>query len=119
MEQNIKCTIEEVINILREKYKSEGQNALYIDNDWHIYVADDELFLGRICCITAPPDFDEETDEEIIPEFAIENGMDGSVLPEIFQDVIISAMTQKSDVSNEELVEALNYYLDNDTFMSF
>lgn len=45
--------------------------------------------------------------------------MDGSVLPEIFQDVIISAMTQKSDVSNEELVEALNYYLDNDTFMSF
>ena len=66
-----------------------------------------------------PPDFDEETDEEIIPEFAIKNGMDGSVLPEIFQDVIISAMTQKCDVSNEELVEALNYYLDNDTFMSF
>ncbi len=66
-----------------------------------------------------PPDFDEETDEEIIPEFAIENGMDGSLLPEIFQDVIISAMTQKRDVLNEELVEALNYYLDNDTFMSF
>ena len=66
MEQNIKCTIEEVINMLKEKYKSEGENALYADNDWHIYVADDELFLGSICCITAPPDFDEETDEEII-----------------------------------------------------
>ncbi len=82
-------------------------------------MTDDELLLDSICCITAPPDFDEETDEEIIPEFAIENGMDGSVLPEIFQDVIISAITQKDDVSNEELVEALNYYLENDTFMMF
>ena len=42
MEQNIKCTIEEVINLLKEKYKSEGENALYADNNWHIYVAGDE-----------------------------------------------------------------------------
>lgn len=56
---------------------------------------DDELFLDSFCCVTASPDFDEETGEEIVPEFAIENGMDESVLPGIFQDVIISAMTQK------------------------
>ena len=59
------------------------------------------------------------TIEEVIPEFAIENGMEGSILPKIFQDVIISAIAQKNDVSNKELVDALNYYLDNDTFMMF
>ncbi len=51
------------------------------------------MLLDSICCITA--------------------------LPDLFQDVIISAITQKNDVSNEELVEALNYYLENDTFMMF
>ncbi len=119
MEQNIKCTIEDVINSLKEKYKAEGEKALYADNEWHVYVADDELFLTTGCCVTAPPDFDEDTDEEIIPELAVENEMDGSILPEIFQDVIISAMAQKEDVTNEELIDALNYYLDNDTFMMF
>ena len=119
MEQNRMYTMEEIINFLTEKYKSEGEEALYEDSDWHIYVSDDELLPTTVCCITAPPDFDEETDEEIIPEFAVENEMDGSILPEIFQDVIISAISQKEDVTNEELIKALNYYLDNDNFMTF
>lgn len=119
MKQNTICTIEDVINDIKDKYKSEGETALYADNNWHIYVADDELSLTSVCCITAPPDFDEETDEEIIPRFAAENGMDGSLLPEIIQDVIISALAQKSDLTNEELIKALNYYLSNDNFITF
>lgn len=118
MKQNVKCTIEDVINSLKEEYLKEAENAFY-DNDWHIYAAEEELFLTTLCCITAPPDFDDETDEEIIPHFAVENGMDGSILPEIFQDVISNAFEQKSDVTNEELVKALNYYLNKDTFMLF
>lgn len=45
--------------------------------------------------------------------------MEGSVLPEIFQDVMINALKQKKDATNEELLKALNYYLDRDTFISF
>ncbi len=45
--------------------------------------------------------------------------MDGSVLPEILQDVIINALEQKKDATNEELLKALNYYMDRDAFMSF
>ena len=63
-------TIEDVINLLKEKYLKEGEQALCNDNDWQMYVADDEWFLTTACCITAPPEFDEETDEEIIPDFA-------------------------------------------------
>ena len=119
MKQNVRCTIEDVINLLKEKYLKEGEQALCNDNDWQIYVADDEWFLTTACCITAPPEFDEETDEEIIPDFAVENGMDGSVLPEILQDVIINALEQKKDATNEELLKALNFYMDRDAFMSF
>lgn len=120
MKQNVKCTIGDVINQLKEKYLKEGERALWDDSDWHLYIADDEeLFLTTACCVTAPPDFDEETDEEIIPAFAVENGMEGSVLPEIFQDVICSALEQKREATNEELLEALNYYFDNDVFMTF
>lgn len=96
MKQNVKCTMGDIINCLKDKYLDEGEQALWNDSDWHVYVADDdELLLTTICCITAPPDFDEETDEEIIPEFAVENGVDGSILPEIIQDVIINALEQK------------------------
>ncbi|MDE6700871.1 MAG: hypothetical protein K2K10_07680, partial [Acetatifactor sp.] len=110
MKPNVKCTLEDVINLLKEKYLNEGEQALYNDSDWHIYVADDdEWFLTTPCCITTPPDFDEETDEEIIPKFAVEHGMEGSILPEIFQDVIINALLQKKDATNEELLNALNY----------
>lgn len=120
MEQNVKCTIEDIINCLKDKYLDEGEQALWDDSDWHVYVADDdELLLTTICCITAPPDFDEETDEEIIPEFAVENGVDGSILPEIIQDVIINALEQKRNATNDELLKALNYYMDRDTFMVF
>ena len=119
MKQNITCTIEDVINLLKEQYLKEGEQALYNDYDWHMYVADDEWFLTTACCITAPPTFDEETDEEIIPNFAVANGMDGSVVPEILQDVIINALSQKKSATNEELLKALNYYMDKDTFMLF
>lgn len=120
MKRNVKCTIDNVISLLREKYLKEGEQALYNDDDWYIYIpGDDELFLTTVCCITAPPDFDEETDEEIIPEFAVNNGMDGSILSEIFQDVICSALEQKREATNEELLKALNYYLDYDAFMKF
>lgn len=120
MEQNVKCTMEDVINLLKEKYLKEGEQALCNDDDWHVYVADDdEWSLATPCCITAPPDFDEETDEEIVPDFAVKNGMEGSVLPEIIQDVIISALKQKRDATKEELLKALNHYVDRDTFMTF
>ena len=119
MKQNVKCTMEDIINLLKEKYRKEGEQSLCHDNDWHMSAKSGMISSSVSCCITAPPEFDEETDEEIIPDFAVENGMDGSVLPEILQDVIINALEQKKDATNEELLKALNYYMDRDAFMSF
>jgi len=120
VEHNIIITVGEIINIVKEKYLSEGLKAIYDDGDWFIYHNEDgRLFLSTVCCITASPDFDEETDEEIMPEFAVENGMNFPMLPEIVQDVVICSVNQKNDVTDEEIIMALNYYLENDTFMPF
>ena len=119
MQKNVKCTIEDIINMMRETYLNEGEKVLCDDNDWHIYeTGDSELVLTTVCSIISPPDFDEETGEEMIPEFALYNGMRASILPEIFQDVMINVLEQKRDATNEELLRALNYYMKNDTFLS-
>ncbi|MCI8600209.1 MAG: hypothetical protein HFE45_01265 [Oscillospiraceae bacterium] len=119
MKKNIKCTVGDLIKQMKEQYLREGDQA-FCDTDWHIYVAGDgDWLLTTACCITEPPDFDEATEEEILPAFAVENQMDGSVLPEIFQDVVSSTLHQKRDASDEEILAALNYYMDMDSFMVF
>ena len=119
MQKNVKCTVEDTINEIKAIYLNGGEEALYQEDDWHIYeVGDEERLLTTVCCVTAPPDFDEETGEEMIPEFALYNGMRASILPEIFQDVIINVLEQKRDAANEEILRALNYYMKKDTFLS-
>ena len=119
MQKNVKCTVENIINEIKAIYLNGGEEALYQEDDWHIYeVGDEERLLTTVCCVTAPPDFDEETGEEIIPEFALEHGMRASILPEIFQDVMINVLEQKRDAANEEILRALNYYMKKDTFLS-
>ena len=68
------------------------------------------------CYIAPRPEFDEN-EEEIFPEYAIENNMDYSIMPELVTDVVINAIDQKRDATEEELLKALNYYLDADTFI--
>ncbi len=118
MERNVKLTVGAIIAIVKEQYLSYGAQALYVDDDWHIYHSEDNgLKPDTVCCVTAPPDFDEDSDEEIIPEYAAENGMTYSLLPEIVQDVVIAAVERKRDADAEEMIKALNYYLENDNFM--
>lgn len=120
MEHNVKLTLKEVIAIIKEKYLSEGEAAVYADGDWYLYHSEEGSLLPEtVCCITAPPEFDEETDDEILQPFAAENGMEFPILAEIIQDVVMSAVNQKKDAAYEEITEALNYYLENDTFMRF
>lgn len=116
MKQNTKCTMKDVLLSIKEKYLREGQRAVEEDEDWYIYESDDILSLSTPCCIASRPDFDED-DEEIFPEFAIENNMDYSIMPEIVIDVVLNALHQKKDATDEELLKALNYYLDADAFL--
>ena len=116
MIHNTKCTMKEVLLSIKEKYLQEGERAVEEDNDWYIYEPDDILSLSTPCYIAPRPEFDENEDE-IFPEYAIENNMDYSIMPELVTDVVINAIDQKRDATEEELLKALNYYLDADAFI--
>ena len=116
MIHNSTCTMRDILLSIKEKYLQEGERAAEEDNDWHIYESDDILSLSTSCYIAPRPEFDEN-DEEIFPEYAIENNMDCSIMPELVTDVVINVLDQKRDATEEELLKALNYYLDVDTFI--
>lgn len=114
-----RCTIADVIGKVKEMYLKSGEKAVYADEGWCVYEKDDILSLNTICCIAEPPGYDEETEEELFPSFAVENGMEYAILSEIIQDVVIGVLEQKRNATDTEILDALNYYLENDAFLEF
>lgn len=118
-EMDIICTLGELLRKIKEAYLEGGEKAVYADEGWCVYEKDDILTLDTECRIAEPPGFDEETEEEIFPAFAAENGMEYVILLDIIQDVVISALEQKHDATDGEILNALHYYLENDAFLEF
>ena len=68
MEQNTKCTIKDILCALKDAYLRGGEQDFWDDSGWHVYLSGAGDLLLETACITAPPAFNEETDEEILPE---------------------------------------------------
>ena len=56
---------------------------------------------------------------ELFPAFCDEHRMYSELMPEMLDDVLISALDQKRDASEEELIYALNCYAEMDAFFQF
>ena len=124
MRTNVECTIGDVLQQVKDSCVALHMNpqAIFADGEWHVYVPylpEVDFQLTTPCCVTPPPTFDDETDEEIIPDFALQRGMDGSVMADMIQDVVISVLSQRPDASLEDILFALNYYDMNDAFYQF
>lgn len=65
-----------------------------------------------------PPEVTEE-DEEIFPEFVVEEGLVFLYSGENFESVIEVVFNQKHQPSMKEFIDSLNYYRDNDSFLEF
>ncbi len=122
MELNTVCTIGDVIRARRDLYLSGKTDALLSSiNDWFIYTKGtrDEYLLDTPCIIADPPGYDDERELELFPDFCDEHRMYSELMPEMLDDVLISALGQKRDASEDELLCALNYYADMDAFFQF
>lgn len=119
MELNTVCTIGDVIRARRDLYLKSGEDALCADLDWYIYTkgTEEEYLLDTPCIIAGPPGYDDE--RELFPDFCDEHRMYGELMPEMLDDVLVSALEQKRDATGEELLCALNYYADMDAFFQF
>ncbi|MCM1183213.1 MAG: hypothetical protein NC337_07550 [Roseburia sp.] len=117
MRKNIKTQFEEVINEIKEMYLKYGDKEVEADDDWCLYMKDEEISLMSECYILDYPEIDDDTDEEVLPQEAIENQMDIVYRPELLQDAIIAALHQKPNAANDELLHAIKYYIQHDNFM--
>ena len=117
MRKNTKCQFEQIIKEIKEIYLKYGDKEVEKDDDWCLYTKDEEISLTSECYILDYPEIDDDTDEEVFPQKAIENQMDIVYRPELIQDAIIAALHQKPDAANNELLCAINYYIQHDSFM--
>ena len=121
MELNTVCTIGDVIRARRDLYLQGGEDALSRDLDWYLYTrgTEAEYCMDTPCIIADPPGYDDQRELELFPSFCDEHRMYGELMPETLDEVLLSALEQKRDASEEELLRALNYYADMDAFLQF
>src|SRR4051812_8064603 len=62
---------------------------------------------------------DDLSDAEGTPEFAQAQGMSYLVTVHQAQDVLENAREQKRNLTSDEMVQALEFYLSNDAFITF
>lgn len=108
--------LSEFIDIVKNKQeRSEGYNPLY---HYAIYAEEVEVTSNLVIYVGEPVEV-SDSDKEIYPEYAVAHNMWYFCSDENIQDVVDLAISQYSQVSTEQLITALDYYLEHDDFMDF
>lgn len=87
-------------------------------DDFCLYGKEDgELALDRLYWVSAYPDVVEDSD--VYPADVAEQDLQLVYYGEQLIDVLAVALEEKTNASPQDLVEALNYYQQHDSFMPF
>lgn len=113
-----KYTFRELITEVKEAYLEDGEQSFYEGRGWCVYAKTEKLKLDSECYVLPYPDVDDD-DNEILPEFAVQNGLEFIYRDEMLQDVIANAVDEDEEVSDKKLLKAIEYYDKFDTFMEF
>ena len=116
MVKNKETNLSDIINYISEIYKTKGEDAIYRDNGWCVYSSENVISAETKCYVDEYPEFDED-DNEIYSDFVKNNNLELLFRDEMIQDVIIASLHQKSDATIEEIINALLYYEEYDTFL--
>ncbi|WXS22911.1 hypothetical protein WI215_11725 [Salmonella enterica subsp. enterica serovar Infantis] len=71
-----------------------------------------------ICYLEMYPVISDD-DDEVYPEFVINNSLELFFYGDQFLDVLRNISTQKENPSMEDFIAGLNFYLENDNFIDF
>lgn len=116
MEKEVSTTLRDIIEEVFNQYKTMTETEIYSLDSWCVYAEDIDLDLDSECYIADYPDFDDD-DEEVPITFVEENGLELCYRDETIVDVVGACLHQKTDVSLEEVLKALEYYMENDSFL--
>ena len=89
-----------------------------VSDDFCLYGKEDgELALDRLYWVSDYPDVVE--DRDVYPTDVVEQDLQLVYYGEQLFDVLSVALEEKPDASPQDLLEALNYYQEHDSFMPF
>ena len=103
-------SLEQIIEQVRADESSSDDFCLYGKDDG-------ELILDRLYWVSDYPDVVE--DRDIYPADVVEQDLQLVYYGEQLIDVLTVALEEKPDASPQDLVEALKYYQQHDSFMPF
>lgn len=110
MRKHQELSLEQIIEQVRADESSSDDFCLYGKEDG-------ELALDRLYCVSDYPDVIE--DRDIYPADVVEQNLQLVYYGEQLLDVLTVALEEKPDASPQDLVEALKYYHQHDSFMPF
>ena len=110
MRKHQELSLEQIIEQMRVDESPSDDFCLYGKEDG-------ELALDRLYWVSDYPDVIE--DRDIYPADVVEQDLQLVYYGEQLIDVLSVALEEKPDASHQDLVEALNYYQQHDSFMKF
>ena len=110
MRKHQELSLEQIIEQVRVNEYSSDDFCLYGKEDG-------ELALDRLYWVSDYPDVVEDSD--VYPTEVTEQDLQLVYYGEQLIDVLAVALEEKPDASCRDLVEALNYYQQHDSFMKF
>lgn len=101
-----------------EKIIEQVRMDKLVSDDFCLYGKEDgELALDRLYWVSNYPDVVE--DRDIYPADVVEQNLQLVYYGEQLLDVLTVALEEKPDASHKDFVEALKYYHQHDSFMTF
>ena len=98
------------------KYMTGSTN---VEDEFCLYTEDyDPVATPVLVCYLAEHPQVDENDKEIYPDFVYKENLSLFLYGEHLADIIRNAKNQKSDISISEIVNGINYYIENDNFIT-
>lgn len=106
--------LHEIIEIVSKNIANNG----FTDSNYCLYSNEDIAQPNQLCYLELYPTMDANG-EEVYPDFVRYKSLDIFYYGQQFEDVLMSVFDQKETASINDYIDALNYYMKNDTFMDF
>ncbi len=115
MRRNRKTTVGKLLDERRVKFLDTDE--LY-DENWEMYLPVCNTISADTKCYIGAPVGCSSDGEDVIPEAAEKLGFIDNISAELIDNVVSSLLWRKRKADVNELVEALNYYMENDCFIT-
>ena len=116
LEQKTAWCMSDILKEICRQYEERDKKKVFADNGWCVYTKEHTVTLDTVCFIDDGPSINDH-DEEIYPAFVCENHLKFLFMGDLVQDVVMSCLDQRDDVSLEKILEAIVYYYKHDTFL--